>query len=91
MVILTQSFALLSDEAFLSRLNLTTLFIFRAANVMINHLPEMKKILLEALDLVFIPKQIACQLVLAVALETTVVGKCGVILVFFASQLSYRL
>jgi hypothetical protein len=46
---------------------------------MINHLPEMKKSLLEALDLVFIPKQIACQLVLAVALETSVVRKCGVI------------
>jgi hypothetical protein len=51
----------------------------RAANVIINNLPEMKKGLLEALDLVFTPKQIASQFVLAVALETSMVGKHGVI------------
>ena len=51
----------------------------RAANVTINNLPEMKKGLLEALDLVFIPRQIATQFVLAVALETSMVCKCGVI------------
>jgi hypothetical protein len=51
----------------------------RAANAIINNLPEMKKSLLEALDLIFIPKQIASQFVLAVALETSMVGKCGVI------------
>ena len=39
----------------------------------------MKKGLLEALDLVFTPKQIASQFVLAVALETSMVGKHGVI------------
>lgn len=33
----------------------------------------MKKVFLEALDLVFIPKQIASQVVLAVALETSMV------------------
>jgi hypothetical protein len=55
----------------------------RAANVIINNLPEMKKGLLEALDLVFTPKQIASQFVLAVALETSMVGKHGVYLVWF--------
>jgi hypothetical protein len=51
----------------------------RAANVVINNLPEMKKGLMEALDLVFTPRQIASQFVLAVALETSMVGKHGVI------------
>ncbi len=45
----------------------------RAANTLITNLPEMRKILLEALDLVFIPKQIASQVVLAVALESSMV------------------
>lgn len=43
----------------------------RAANVLIKHLPEMKTGLLEALDLIFTPKQIATQLALAVALESS--------------------
>jgi hypothetical protein len=46
-----------------------------AANEIIANLPAMRKGLLEALDLVFIPKQIATQLVLAVALETSMVSK----------------
>lgn len=44
-----------------------------AVNDFIKHLPEMRKGLLEALDLVFIPKQMATQVVLAVALETSLV------------------
>ena len=46
-----------------------------AANEIIANLPAMRKGLLDALDLVFIPKQIATQLVLAVALETSMVSK----------------
>lgn len=42
-----------------------------AANALIKNLPEMKSGLLEALDLIFTPKQIATQLVLAVALESS--------------------
>ena len=38
------------------------------------HLPEMKRGLLDALDVVFIPKQIARQFVLAVALESGMVS-----------------
>lgn len=38
------------------------------------HLPEMKRGLLEALDVVFIPKQIGRQFVLAVALESGLVS-----------------
>jgi len=45
-----------------------------SANVIINNLPEMKKVLLEALDLIFIPKQMATQVVLAVALETSMMA-----------------
>ncbi|KAL3767398.1 hypothetical protein ACHAW5_007658 [Stephanodiscus triporus] len=48
-------------------------FINEAANFTIKNLPEMRKGLLEALDLVFIPRQIATQVVLAVALETSMV------------------
>eukprot|EP00804_Cyclotella_cryptica_P021086 CCRYP_021109-RB/>CCRYP_021109-RB protein AED:0.28 eAED:0.28 QI:426/0.75/0.6/1/0.75/0.6/5/0/486 len=44
-----------------------------AANILIAHLPEIKRILLDALDVVFIPKQIASQVVLAVALESSMV------------------
>ena len=45
----------------------------RTANYIIQHLPEMKEGLLKGLDMVFIPKQIASQVVLAVALETSLV------------------
>ena len=45
-----------------------------AANIVIANLPEMKRVLLEALDMVFVPKQIARQFVLAVALETSMVS-----------------
>ena len=45
-----------------------------AANVIISHAPEMRRVVLEALDMVFIPKQIASQFVLAVALETSMVS-----------------
>lgn len=45
-----------------------------AANVIIQHLPELKKALVDALDLIFIPKQIASQLLLGIALETTMVS-----------------
>ena len=48
---------------------------FRAANIIITHLPEMRKGLLDALDMVFIPRQMASQVVLAVALETSLVRK----------------
>ncbi|KAL7536063.1 hypothetical protein ACHAXR_011299 [Thalassiosira sp. AJA248-18] len=54
-------------EAFLRHL------INEAANNFIQHLPDMRKGLLEGLDLIFIPKQIASQVVLAVALETSLV------------------
>mmetsp|Transcript_12200 Transcript_12200/g.21752 ORF Transcript_12200/g.21752 Transcript_12200/m.21752 type:complete len:821 (-) Transcript_12200:15-2477(-) len=49
------------------------ILINEAANTIINNLPEMRKGLLDALDFVFIPKQIASQFVLAVALETAMV------------------
>jgi hypothetical protein len=45
-----------------------------AANIIIANLPEMKRVLLEALDMVFIPKQVGRQFVLAVALETSMVS-----------------
>jgi hypothetical protein len=51
-----------------------SLHYFSAANIIIAHLPEMKRVVLEALDMVFIPKQIASQFVLAVALETSMVS-----------------
>eukprot|EP00970_Alexandrium_tamarense_P019507 scaffold14119_cov428-Alexandrium_tamarense.AAC.17 len=40
---------------------------------MIANLPELKRLLFEALDVVFIPKQIASQFILAVALESSMV------------------
>ena len=52
--------------------------LFRAANIIITHLPEMRKGLLDALDMVFIPRQMASQVVLAVALETSLVRKYAV-------------
>jgi len=47
----------------------------RAATIVpvLQHLPTMHKGLLDTLDMVFIPKQIASQLVLALALETSMV------------------
>jgi len=45
-----------------------------AANAAIANLPEMRRVLLEALDAVFLPKQMGSQLVLAVALETSMVS-----------------
>jgi len=39
-----------------------------SANVIINNIPEMKHWILEALDLIFIPKHMASQVVLAVTL-----------------------
>ena len=45
----------------------------RAANTIITNLPEMRKTLVDALDMIFTPKQIASQLVLAMALETSMV------------------
>lgn len=45
-----------------------------AANTMIANLPELKRLLFEALDVVFIPKQIASQFILAVALESSMVS-----------------
>ena len=45
----------------------------RAANTIITNLPEMRKTLVDALDMIFTPKQIATQLVLAMALETSMV------------------
>ena len=54
----------------------------RAANTIITNLPEMRKTLVDALDMIFTPKQIASQLVLAMALETSMV--CC----FFAKQSS---
>lgn len=41
---------------------------------MIANLPELKRLLFEALDVVFIPKQIASQFILAVALESSMVS-----------------
>lgn len=52
-----------------------------AANIIIANLPEMKRVLLEALDMVFIPKEIGRQFVLAVALETSMVRSLLVVVV----------
>ena len=43
--------------------------------MIIQHLPEMRKGVVDALDMVFTPKQIATQVVLAVALESSLVRK----------------
>lgn len=45
----------------------------RAANVLMTQLPEIRRFFFNAAELVFIPKQIARQFVLAVALKTSMV------------------
>ena len=54
----------------------------RAVNIIIEHLPEMKKGLIDTLDIVFVPKQIASQFVLAIALETSVVSAINSFMIF---------
>ena len=46
---------------------------FRAADTIIRNLPEMRKAVLDTLQIVFMPKEIATQLVLAIALQTSMV------------------
>jgi hypothetical protein len=45
----------------------------RAADTIIRNLPEMRKVVLDTLNMVFMPKEIACQVVLAIAMQTTMV------------------
>jgi hypothetical protein len=45
----------------------------RAADTIIRNLPEMRKAVLDTLNMVFMPKEIASQVVLAIALQTTMV------------------
>lgn len=47
---------------------------FRAADTIIRNLPEMRKAVLDTLQIVFMPKEIATQLVLAIALQTSMVS-----------------
>jgi len=54
-------------EAFLRHL------IQEAADTIIRNLPEMRKAVLDTLNMVFMPKEIASQVVLAIALQTTMV------------------
>jgi len=54
-------------EAFLRHL------IQEAADTIIRNLPEMRKAVLDTLNMVFMPKEIASQVVLATALQTTMV------------------
>jgi hypothetical protein len=52
---------------------LLPLLIYRAIQLLIDNVPAMKEMALELLDVIFVPKMIGKQLVLAVALQTGMV------------------
>jgi hypothetical protein len=45
----------------------------RAADTIIRNLPEMRKVVLETLNMVFMPKEFASQVAIAITLQTTMV------------------
>lgn len=45
----------------------------RSADTIIRNLPEMRRVVLETLNMVFMPKEIASQVLLAITLQTTMV------------------